>query len=190
MPLVTLACKITLARIGIIPFFVWTAIEHGRSVASGAPVEAWRWASIAIFALAAGSDWLDGYLARNFGQSSHLGALLDPLADKLLMISALLTMTLSGWRHQLPVWFIILVISRDAVSVGVALLIEKLYGHCEVKPHPSGKVTTVMVAATLLWQMLEWRGLEWLVYLTTTLSLFSGAIHLRSGLAQINRHTQ
>lgn len=180
-----LACKITLARIGLVPLFVCCAVIHGRSIAAGFPEEAWRWASIGIFTLAAVSDWLDGYLARHLGQASHLGALLDPLADKLLMLSALLTLPLSGWRQQLPVWFIVLVVSRDLVSVGIALLIERLYGHCEVKPHPSGKVTTVLVAAALVWQMLEWPHLIWVVYLTTAFSLLSGAIHLRSGLAQL-----
>ena len=176
-----------MARIGLVPFFVCCAIYHGRSVSSAEPEELWRWASIFIFATAALSDWLDGYLALNMGQASHLGALLDPLADKLLMISALLTMTLSGWRQQLPLWFIVLVITRDLVSIGVALLIERLFGHCEVKPHPSGKVTTVLVAATLLWQMLEWPRLDVVVLVTTGFSLFSGIIHLKSGLQQISK---
>lgn len=151
----TFATQITVFRILLIPVFVGTAIYYGESVASGSPNESLRWWTIAIFALAALSDAVDGYIARRFNQRSRLGAILDPLADKLLLLSAIITLSFTGWRQHFPLWFPTLVIFRDLASIGGAFLIQHLAGTCHIHPHWTGKVATFAQFTAVLWLMLD-----------------------------------
>src|ERR1051326_667455 len=117
----TTANKITLVRILMIPAFVLMAIYYGESIKRGEPLEWQRYTAIAIFLVAAASDGLDGYIARRYNQKSALGVILDPIADKGLLLSGIITLSISNWSYfdpqsgQFPTWFPVLVISRDAV---------------------------------------------------------------------------
>src|SRR5437773_5644075 len=113
----------------MIPVFVALAIYYGESVQRGAPLEWQRFAAIAVFLLAAVSDGLDGYVARRYNQRSTLGMILDPIADKGLLLSGIITLSISNWSTidvqygKFPVWFPVLVITRDTVIlVGSAVL--------------------------------------------------------------------
>ena len=138
-----MANQITVARILLIPVFVAFALYYGQSCARGAPVEAWRWAAAGTFLLAAGTDGVDGWVARRFNQRSRLGTILDPIADKGLLLTALVTLTFSPWPDKFPLWFLILVIARDVLAIGGALLLGQLAGLRELTPHWTGKVATV-----------------------------------------------
>ena len=125
----TTANKITLIRILMIPAFVLMAIYYGESIKRGQPLEWQRYAAIVIFLVAAVSDGLDGYIARRYNQKSALGVILDPIADKGLLLSGIITLSISNWSNvdpqygRFPAWFPVLVISRDAVIViGSAVL--------------------------------------------------------------------
>ena len=117
----TTANKITVVRILMIPAFVTMAIYYGESIQRGQPLEWQRFAAIAIFILAAVSDGLDGYVARRYNQRSTLGVILDPIADKGLLLSGIITLSLTNWSEfepgsgKFPAWFPVLVISRDAI---------------------------------------------------------------------------
>ena len=119
----TTANKITIARIMMIPVFVMMAIYYGRSVQRGEPLEWQRWTAIAIFIVAAASDGIDGYIARRFNQKSQLGMVLDPLADKGLLLSGIITLSISNWSDlgprygQFPTWFPVLVIKIGRAHV-------------------------------------------------------------------------
>jgi cardiolipin synthase len=91
----TTANKITVVRILMIPAFVTMAIYYGESIHRGAPHEWMRFTAIAIFLIAAVSDGLDGYVARRYNQRSSLGVILDPLADKGLLLSGIITLSIS-----------------------------------------------------------------------------------------------
>ena len=148
----TTANKITIVRILMIPAFVTMAIYYGESVKRGQPLEWQRFVAIVIFILAAVSDGLDGYVARHYNQRSSLGVVLDPIADKGLLLSGIITLSISNWSEMdpdygsFPTWFPVLVISRDAilfVGAGVLyLLIEKVH----VKPNWTGKVATPLAS--------------------------------------------
>src|SRR6184192_4201614 len=125
----TTANKITVVRILMIPVFVTLAIYYGQSVQKGDPVVWERFAAIFVFLLAAASDGLDGYVARRYDQRSSLGVILDPIADKGLLLSGIITLSISNWSEidpdygKFPIWFPVLVISRDAILfVGTAVL--------------------------------------------------------------------
>jgi cardiolipin synthase (CMP-forming) len=98
---------ITLARILSVPVMVW------------AIVTGWMLVAFLLFLAAGVSDAIDGYLAKRFGMTSELGAYLDPLADKALIVSIYVTLGISG---DMPRWLVILVVSRDIMIVGAVIL--------------------------------------------------------------------
>src|SRR5689334_21786423 len=95
----TTANKITVVRIVMIPAFVTMAIYFDESIKRGEPLEWQRFAAIAIFIHAALSDGLDGYVARRYNQRSKLGIILDPIADKGLLLSGIITLSLTNWSE-------------------------------------------------------------------------------------------
>ncbi|MGZ5005180.1 MAG: CDP-alcohol phosphatidyltransferase family protein, partial [Chthoniobacterales bacterium] len=148
----TTANKITIVRILLIPAFVTMAIYYGQSVQAGEPAEWMRFTAIAIFLIAAVSDGLDGYVARRYNQRSRLGVILDPIADKGLLLSGIITLSISTWEidpHQgrFPAWFPVLVITRDAVIIVGSVVLHLLNGKVRVRPSWTGKVATVLQMA-------------------------------------------
>ena len=140
----TTANKITITRILMIPLFVLMAIYYGRGVQRGDPQEWQRWAAIVIFVLASLSDGLDGYIARHYNQKTRLGLILDPIADKGLLLTAIITLTFSNWYYEFPIWFPVLVIARDVVVVSGSLLLHYLHGSVQIRPSWIGKVATAL----------------------------------------------
>ena len=147
--------KITIARIMTIPVFVMMAIYYGRSVQAGAPLEWQRWTAAALFVLAAASDGIDGYIARRYNQRSRLGVILDPIADKGLLLAGIITLSVSNWRFEFPVWFPVLVIARDIIVVAGAITLHMLNGSVRVKPSWTGKVATALQMVAIACIMLQ-----------------------------------
>ncbi len=184
----TLATKITVFRILLIPVFVGLAIYYGESVKAGAPLEAYRWAAIITFTVAAASDALDGYIARHFNQQSRLGTILDPIADKGLMTAAIITLSFTNWGHYFPIWFCALVIGRDAVLVCGALLMNQVIEHVIVKPHWTGKAATAtqILAVGVLMFQLPPPSLTIATVLAACFTATSAALYIREGLRQVH----
>ena len=151
----TTANKITLTRILTIPVFVAMAIYYGRGVQQGRAEEWQRVAAILLFALAALSDGLDGYIARHYNQRTRLGLILDPIADKGLLLAGIITLTFSNWHYEFPLWFPILVISRDVVIVSGALLLRYVNGEVTVHPSWFGKIATALQMFSIFAAMLQ-----------------------------------
>lgn len=189
----TTANKITVVRILMIPVFVTLAIYYGQSIQEGDPQDWQRWAAIAVFLLAAVSDGLDGYVARHYNQRSALGVILDPIADKGLLLSGIITLSISNWstvdQHygKFPAWFPVLVITRDAVILVGSAVLHILNGTVRVKPSWTGKVATVLQMAAIAWVMLQ-IPLFPLIYVVAAAGLFtlvSGMIYVRDGVRQL-----
>jgi cardiolipin synthase len=189
----TTANKITVVRILMIPVFVTLAIYYGESIQRGAPLEWQRFAAIAIFLLAAVSDGVDGYVARHYNQRSSLGVILDPIADKGLLLSGIITLSISNWSEsdpdygKFPVWFPVLVITRDAVILVGAAVLQLLVGKVKVKPIWTGKVATVCQMCAIAWVMLQLRFLP-LLFVVIVAGLFtfiSGVIYVIEGVHQL-----
>lgn len=106
-----------------------------------------------LFAVAGASDLVDGFLARRFGWTSRLGSILDPLADKALVVGALLVL---GWRGELPLWLVSLAIGRDLMLVGLAIGYHYLIEPLKPEPLLSSKLNTLLqltlIAAVLFSQ--------------------------------------
>jgi len=120
---------ITLGRILLVPVVVW-AIASGEM----------RFAFL-LFLVAAISDAVDGFLAKRFGMTTELGAYLDPLADKVLIVSIYLTL---GFAGNIPRWIVILVVSRDIMIVGAILLSWLIDKPVTVKPLMVSKLNTAV----------------------------------------------
>jgi cardiolipin synthase len=139
--------------------------------------------ALLIVALAGVSDALDGFIARFFNQQSLLGTYLDPLADKLLVTAAYITLALPGLRHgafQIPAWVTVVVIARDLLLVVVALVLYLAAGVRRFPASMLSKITTVfqvgavvVVLLTGLWPELDTTALV-LVYSVAILTLGSG----------------
>lgn len=188
----TTANKITIVRILMIPAFVTMAIYYGQSVQRSEPLEWQRFTAIAIFLLAAVSDGLDGYVARRYNQRSSLGVILDPIADKGLLLSGIITLSISNWSEvpeygRFPAWFPVLIITRDAVILVGSVVLHLLNGKVDVKPSWTGKVATVLQMVAIAWVMLQLRFLP-LIYVVVAAGLFtfiSGIIYVRNGVQQL-----
>jgi cardiolipin synthase len=182
----TAANKITLARICLIPAFAGLAWAYGRSIASGQPIESYRVGAMAVFLIAACSDGVDGFVARRFHQQSRLGAILDPVADKGLVSTALVVLAVSGWPRSLPFWFPCTVIGRDlCLGLGFAVL-TRLIDRVEVRPSVAGKLATLFQLTSIVWVLFRVpRSLMTLVIIATSLTLISGTGYVLDGLRQL-----
>lgn len=149
--MVTLPNLITLIRIVLIPIFV-SVLLYYRETGN----EYFRWLAILIFVVAVLSDAIDGFIARVKKEKTLLGSFLDPLADKLLIITAVIVLSIQiGNLPKLPIWFPVLVISRDSIIVIGALLIHILAGKVTPQPSVSGKVTTFFQMLTIVWVLVD-----------------------------------
>lgn len=189
----TTANKITIVRILLIPAFVTMAIYYGESVQRGEPLEWQRFTAIIIFLVAALSDGLDGYVARRYNQRSTLGVILDPIADKGLLLSGIITLSISNWSEidpgygKFPAWFPVLVITRDVVILVGSAVLHLLNGTVRVRPSWTGKVATVLQMAAIAWVMLQFRVMP-LIYVVGAAGLFtfiSGVIYVLDGMRQL-----
>ena len=123
---------ITLGRILLVPVVVW-AISSGQ-----------MWIAFVLFLAAGVSDAVDGFLAKRFGMASELGSYLDPLADKVLIVSIYVALGING---VIPGWLVILVVSRDIMIVGAVMLSWLIGSPVKVKPLLVSKLNTVAQVA-------------------------------------------
>lgn len=181
----TTANKVTIARILLVPFFIAHLLYYGNGAG-----ETYRWLAITAFALCALSDGIDGYIARRFNQRSELGAILDPAADKLLLVSGvvLLSFNHAPYLAQLPLWLVTTIVGRDVLLAMGAILVHHTCGKVNVRPRVIGKVATVLQMATILWTLLKWQPawLETIALVTALLTGASGLLYVLDGSRQLS----
>jgi len=137
MKYLTAANQLTILRVLLIPAFVILLLYGYRG-----------WALITFFTAGA-TDMLDGLIARTTGQKTDLGAWLDPMADKLLLVTMFIVLTLPGiGANRLPLWFTILVISRDVAIVATVAVINLAVGPRTFLPSVFGKIATATYIVT------------------------------------------
>lgn len=191
-PKLTLANRITIARIMLIPVFVLLTVYYIASAGAGAPNEWWRVAALIVFLITSMTDALDGYFARSRGERTRLGTLLDPLADKSLLLSALILLT-GPWgrcfQPHLPIWYVLLVISRDALLISGAILIHVHAGHTEVQPRISGKLATFFQMGLIVWVLASAppQGFAWVLGLAAGCTLLSAIQYVIDGVRQLEK---
>jgi len=168
---------LTLFRILLTPVFFITLVSY-------TPEKEWlRFAALGIFALASVTDALDGLLARFLKQRTALGQMLDPLADKILLLSAYIGLLFVGTLPLRPaLWVTITIIFRDLILLFGFFTLHFASVKMEVTPNLWGKLTTVSQMLLLCFILLEWPIAIPLSYLTVTFTIISGIIYLTRGL--------
>ena len=166
----TIANQLTLLRMLLIPAFIVLIVEGELG-----------WA-LAVFAIAGVTDALDGVIARRWGRKTTLGAWLDPMADKLMLVSAFVVLTLPnlGLANKLPLWLTALVISRDVCIVITVAIINLAIGRRTFRPSIFGKIATatyiVTVTMAMLFNYLGYHSplVDACVFASLAITLFSG----------------
>lgn len=154
----TFASKITITRICLVPLYIALAFYYGYTVKLGRSDESLRWWALIVFVLAASSDGIDGWVARRFNQCSKFGAYIDPIADKALLLSGVITLSLVDWGApgwRLPLWFVAIVVLRDCIILGGIKILYVHHRNVKILPHWTGKITTVTQMFAVGWVMLR-----------------------------------
>lgn len=181
----TTANKITIVRILLVPLFiveVLNYVEHGR--------ELHRHLAIVAFLVASLCDGVDGYIARRYNQRSELGAILDPLGDKLLLLAGIVLLSLhrEPYLPHLPLWLTATVISRDVLLLIGMAVIYYTCGRVRVKPHLIGKVATVLQMISVCWALLKLPAgwLQGFALGAAACTAGSGLIYVLDGVRQLS----
>jgi cardiolipin synthase len=167
---VTIPNLITIGRLCLVPLIVWLILAPQ-------PV-----AAFVVFVVAGASDAVDGFVARQLNLRSDLGAYLDPLADKALLVSIYVAMAA---LNEIPVWLTILVVSRDVLIVGGVVLAWMLSTPIAMKPSTVSKVNTlaqITLAAVALGDVAFGQHLvtlrDWLAYAVAALTIASAGLYV------------
>ena len=185
----TTANKITILRMLLIPFFVVEVLYYVKT-----GNEAHRLVGLLCFAVAAICDGVDGYIARHYNQWSELGAILDPLADKLLLVSGvvLLSFDHGPLLGQIPLWLTVTIIGRDLLILIGMVVIQITVGKVRVRPRLVGKAATVLQMVAVVWLLLKWDvsfGARWILMLTVGAAIctgVSGFFYVYDGVRQLS----
>ena len=179
----SIANQLTVLRILIVPFFIATVMYYVPGK------DHLRYAALALFITAAVLDFLDGYLARKFHQETRAGAILDPLADKILIISAFICLYKVGVffnEVRFPIWLVVAVISRDAILIMGAMVIHLTKGGMTIAPTVWGKATAFFQFLAVIGFLLQWRLSMILWYIILFLVVVSGIDYLVKGVHELN----
>lgn len=169
--MLTLANRLTILRILMTP--VITVLLLYRQMG----------AALALFLLAGATDGLDGLVARSWKQKTTLGMVLDPIADKLLVTSIVVTLTI---LKELPRWFTIILVSRDVLLIGGSMILYMFLGKIGMPPSWLGKTTTGFQLLTVLWAMVD-NFIPPIKPAIQPLAVFTLALTIASGLDYIYR---
>jgi CDP-diacylglycerol--glycerol-3-phosphate 3-phosphatidyltransferase len=150
----TLANRITIVRILATPIFILVTTYYISSVDRQPPDEWLRWLALVLFLVTALTDALDGYVARSRNERTRVGTVLDPLADKALLLSGLLLLSgpwgRAAFMPHIPAWYVLLVVSRDVLLIAGSSLIQAVVGHVHVQPRLAGKFSTVFQMSLII----------------------------------------
>jgi cardiolipin synthase len=180
----TAANQLTLLRMLLIPAFV-IFLMYGYS----------GWGLVTL--VAAGiTDGLDGLIARRTGQKTTLGAWLDPMADKLLLVTTFIMLTIPGlgFANRLPLWLTVLVISRDIAIVMAVAIVNLAIGRRTFLPSMYGKAATAIYivtgVVTLTFNFLDRQSpfVTTCVYASLAITIVSGVDYVRQGAHIIKQH--
>lgn len=178
-----LANKITIFRILLIPFFIASLLYYDETRTY------LRFVALAIFAIAAFTDAIDGGIARSRSQITDLGIVLDPIADKLLIVSGFISLSIIKQIPgdlRIPAWAVLTVLSRDIIILLGLLIIYFLKGNVTIKPSWLGKVTTFFQMIAIMAVLVTFRYNKFLIYPAVLFTVFSGIDYVWRGSKQLS----
>jgi cardiolipin synthase (CMP-forming) len=145
------ANKISTFRILSVPFFIWSLIYYSYER------ESLRYVALGIFIIAVISDAVDGYIARKSQQKSKAGLVLDPLGDKLLLVSSYIMLSSDKFNVHFPLWVTLIVISRDIIILLGSVVIYLVKQDLNIAPTRWGKLTTTFQMGAVIAVLLYWQ---------------------------------
>ena len=179
----TFANKVTIGRILLVPFFIATVLYLS-------PQRPYlRWLALGLFLTAVISDIIDGYIARTRHQKTRAGALLDPLADKILLISAFICLYIQRAQFDeiwFPLWFVVAIISRDVILLLGSMIIQLTTGKLDIEANRSGKTTAFLQIICVLGILLQLRFTFIFWHMALAATIISGVIYIKEGIKTIN----
>ncbi|MEI6438083.1 MAG: CDP-diacylglycerol--glycerol-3-phosphate 3-phosphatidyltransferase [Candidatus Omnitrophota bacterium] len=180
----TLANKITIGRILLIPVFIAVALSYSPGQ------EYYRWWALGIYLLAEVTDVVDGYIARRFYQKTKAGSILDPLADKFFLISALIVLYVLGerftWAVRFPLWLVVAFVARDIILILGGLLIELKRCPMEIKPNIWGRANAFLQAVCVVTVFVQLNVAHVIWWLAVVVAAVSGVIYMKEGIRVLN----
>ncbi len=176
----TLPNYITLLRILSVPF-LYTSLVYYRT-----DKDYWRWIALGIFIFGSFTDALDGFIVRKWGMKSEFGTFLDPLADKILLISAYIGVSLATLALKPPLWVVIIVVFRDIFIMCGLLAIYITTQTVKIQPNVLGKITTFFQMLTIILILFQskFASISWLV--TAALTVASGIVYILREMRRLN----
>lgn len=178
-----LANKISIFRILLTPFFVLSIMYYRPEQ------DFLRFIALGIFSLGVISDGVDGYIARIGHQKSRLGILLDPMADKLLLMTVFICLSMANnlpAHLRLPPWVPIVVISRDIIIVLGAAIIYLITSDLQIAPSWLGKLTTFFQMSTIIAVLTQYKYSPFILNIAMLFTVISGIDYIRRGSKLLN----
>jgi cardiolipin synthase len=176
--ILTLSNGITVIRLILVPFFV-AAVFAGQYAAA-----------LLFFSVAAVSDGFDGWLARKRNERTEFGAFLDPFADKVLLITTIVVLSVYGW---VPMWWMVTLIGRDLVMVVGYVLLSRFIGRKNIRVTWIGKTAIAFEMGVIVY-ILVWLAIPafpapslWMFLLVAALSVGSGLHYIYRGFTYANK---
>jgi cardiolipin synthase len=172
------ANKISTFRILSVPFFIASLTYYSKDK------DYLRFVALGIFILGVFSDAIDGYIARISKQKSKAGLVLDPLGDKLLLVSAFICLHLIDEFPQgirFPLWVTLIVISRDAIIILGAVVIYMVKQEINVSPTKWGKLTTAFQMSSVIAVFMQWQFVYILWWIAVFFTAISGIDYVKRG---------
>ncbi len=170
------ANKISTFRILSVPFFITSLIYYSPGN------DIFRFVALGIFILGVISDAVDGYIARISKQQSKAGLILDPLGDKLLLMSAFIFLSpLSKLPLNFPLWVTLIVISRDAIILLGTLVVYMIKQNIDIHPTKWGKLTTFFQMFSVILVLLQFRYAYIIWWPAVFFTLISGIDYIKRG---------
>ncbi|MDD5772759.1 MAG: CDP-alcohol phosphatidyltransferase family protein [bacterium] len=170
------ANTITIIRILIIPGFIISLVNYiGGN-------DTYRIFAVVLFSVASLSDFLDGFVAKVFNQETELGRFLDPVADKMLLISAFVMLVVV---KLIPVWVAIVVITRDVIILFGCIIIYLILDDIEIKPRILSKITTFIQMVTIFFVLVRNPFARYLWFATAIVTTISGLDYIISSTINV-----
>lgn len=185
--MISLPTKITFIRIILTPIIIFLILIHHEKIQEFGLKSLHTYWILTLFSIAIISDIVDGYLSRKFNLITRLGSFLDPIADKILIISTTLVLTYVDCGNPLPIYYTTLIVARESIQISGAISIGIISGDITIKHHWTGKIATflqiLMVYCSLTLESVSFCFS--LSLLTSFFAIWSAIMYIHNGLIQL-----
>jgi len=160
---------LALLRIALAPFMFWLLVDRDNTIFANIHVSWLDYGAALIFVIASVTDFFDGYIARSWNQITKLGGILDPLADKMLMLAGFLGLV---YIHRASAWAVFIILTREFFITG--LRIQAASEGKSVSASLAGKIKTVLQMIAIGFLLMNWPYANELLWASVVITLYSG----------------